>query len=329
MQGAGTLDGLCPPGFAEGRHALGIDVGGTKIAGAIVNLATGAIAARRQIPTDCHRGGEPVLEDVARLARTLMADANRMQVEPLALGVGVAELVGPTGQVFSDYRIKWKGIDIQDRLRAFLSNRARTEVTVSSDVRAAALAEARFGSGRGGSDFFYLTIGTGVSGVLVQNGVPYAGSRGAALVIANGPTLTHCAHCGHMTSHVVEDIASGPGLAAAYAFGCRAEDVLAAAHAGDARAVAVINHATHELGRVVALLVNSLDPATVVIGGGLGCAPGRYFDTLTKAIHAGLWDADVHDLPVLQSTLGRDAGIIGAAATSTEKEPANRPHQST
>ena len=306
--------------FLDGTFAIGIDVGGTKIAGAIVNLTTGAIAARRQIPTDCRRGGEPVLEDVAQLARDLLVDAMRMRITPQTLGVGVAELVDPQGQIFSDYRIEWKGIDVQDRLSAILPT------TVSSDVRAAALAEARYGAGHGIADFFYVTIGTGVSGVLVQDGIPYAGSRGAALVIANGLTRHHCPQCGHVTTGIVEDIASGPGLVAAYSDAKTGEDVLAAARTGDTNAHHVIDHATHELGRVLSLLAGSLDPAAIIIGGGLGSAPGPYFDSLTRSINAGLWDKDARKLPILQAALGPDAGVIGAAAATTSaQEPVNRP----
>lgn len=306
--------------FLDGTYAIGIDVGGTKIAGAIVNLTTGAIAARRQIPTDCRRGGEPVLEDVAQLARDLLVEAMRMRITPQTLGVGVAELVDPQGQIFSDYRIEWKGIDVQDRLSAILPT------TVSSDVRAAALAEARYGAGRGIADFFYVTIGTGVSGVLVQDGIPYAGSRGAALVIANGLTRHHCPQCGHVTTGMVEDIASGPGLVAAYSDAKTGEDVLAAARTGDTKAHHVIDHATHELGRVLSLLAGSLDPAAIIIGGGLGSAPGPYFDSLTRSINAGLWDKDARKLPILQAALGPDAGVIGAAAATTSaQEPVNRP----
>jgi glucokinase len=179
-------------------------------------------------------------------------------------------------------------------------------------VRAAALAEARFGLGRGVAEFLFVVIGTGVSGVLVQDGRPYAGSRGAALVIANGTTVLQCAHCGRRTDSIVEDIASGPGIAAAWG-SARAETVLRAAETGDARALAVIDHATRELGRVLALLVNSLDPAVLILGGGLGSAPGPYFDALAGSVRAGLWTGAPHDLPILQSRLGDDAGLIGAA----------------
>lgn len=314
------MPAFLPEGFESGRHVIGIDVGGTKIAGALVNLDTGAIAARRQWPTDCRRGGEPVLADVMDMAEELRSEASLAGLAPFAMGVGVAELVDRHGQVFSDYRIQWKGLDVRGRLQALLPT------VVSSDVRAAALAEARYGAGRGLSDFYFVTIGTGVSGVLVRDGLPYEGSRGAALVIANGPTQHHCPQCGHVTTRVVEDIASGPGLVAAYGLGLTGEDVLTAAHAGDPSAMRVVDHATFELGRVLSLLVNSLDPASVIIGGGLGSAPGLYFDSLARHITAGLWDGDQRVLPIVQAAFGPDAGIIGAAAATTlNQEPVNRP----
>jgi len=307
-------------GFAEGRHAIGIDVGGTKIAGAIVNLNAGTIAARRQIATDYHRGGAAVLADVTALADDLLAQAARLGVTPRALGVAVAELVDPEGQIFSDHLIKWKGVDVQ----ALLSRIAPT--TVASDVRAAALAEARHGAGTRFRDFFYVSIGTGVSGVLVHDGIPYIGSRGAALVIANGTTRHHCPNCGHVSTSIVEDIASGPGLAKAFGPGETGQTVLSAAASGDAKAMRLVDHATEELGRVLSLLVNSLDPAAVILGGGLGSAPGRYFESLGKSIRAGLWESDQRPLPILQAEFGADAGIIGAALSTTlREEPANRP----
>jgi len=302
-----------PPVSTDGPHAIGIDVGGTKIAGGIVNLATGTVTARRQIATLCDRGGEAVLQDVAAMARGLVADGAQAGLVPQALGVGVAELVSPAGQVFSGYRIRWRGIDVAARLGPILPT------TVSADVRAAALAEVRHGAGRGLGQVYFVTIGTGISGVLVQHGIPFAGARGAALVIANGPTRYSCPACGHVDSAIVEDIASGPGLAAAY--GAPAEAVLAAAEAGEARALTVIAHATRALGRNLALLAGALDPAALIIGGGLGAAPGVYFRHLTVAIRAGLWVEDPDTLVIAQAALGRDAGLIGAAAATLQAMP--------
>ena len=325
MQSVAAFGNQPAPGDAEGRHAIGIDVGGTKIAGGIVDLATGAISLREQMPTDVARGGEPVLADVARMARKLRDGARWQGIATAALGIGVAELVDPKGRVSSDHRIKWLGLDVPGRLSAEMAEFDPCVVTITADVRAAALAEARFGAGRDGEDFYYVTIGTGVSGVLVQNGRPYAGAHGAALVIANGSVTCACPMCGHVARHVVEDVASGPALAAAFAPGCQAQEVLNAAENGDRQAIAVIDHATQALGQVLALLVNALDPARLVIGGGLGSAPGAYFISLQRTIRAGLWQGFARDLPILQAALGPDAGLVGAAvATILTQEPVNQ-----
>lgn len=311
-----------PTADAAQGHALGIDVGGTKIAGAIVDLATGALTARRQVPTDYHRGGAAILADTLALARDLADEAQRLGLRPQALGVGVAELVDRQGRVFSDHRIRWTGLDVAGTLGAVLPT------VISADVRAAALAEARFGAGRGLSDFYFVTIGTGVSGVLVLDGVPYAGSRGAALVIANSMERHLCPACGHVTTGMVEDAASGPGLVAALGRGGVAEDVLAAATAGDQAALHAIDHAAAPLGRVLALLADGLDPQAIVFGGGLGSAPGPYFTALTRAIRAGLWDGVPNPLILTQAALGPDAGLIGAACAivTQNRESENRPY---
>jgi glucokinase len=184
--------------------------------------------------------------------------------------------------------------------------------TVEADVRAAALAEARLGAGRGLRHFLYVTVGTGVSAVSVQDGLPYAGSRGAALVIANGPTRHRCPRCGHEHAEVLEEVAGGPALARAYGAE-RAEAVLAAAEAGDGRAGAVLDRAARALGQALALLAGALDPEALVLGGGLGSAPGPYAERLRAAFGAALWDGDARDLPLLPATLGPDAGLVGAA----------------
>ena len=306
-------------GHSSGQFALGIDVGGTKVSGGIVDLQTGRIHARRQVPTDFERGGAAILADTLALARDLKADAQRLGLAVQALGVGVAELVDGQGRVFSDHRIRWTGLDAAGTLSSVLPT------ILSSDVRAAALAEARLGAGRGARDFYFVTIGTGIAGVLVHGGVPYAGSRGAALVIANSMERHRCTACGHEHYQMIEDVASGPALAAAFGV-TTAQEVLAAAVAGDGRAQAVINHATGALGRVLALLADSLDPSVMVIGGGLGCAAGPYFDALCAHLRAGLWDGVPNPMQITQAVMGPDAGLIGAAlATEFTPQAAKEP----
>lgn len=295
---------------------IGIDLGGTKIAGGLVDPATGSTLAREQEPTGAGDGGAAVLARVAAMMARLLAQAGPRGVA--CAGLGVPELVDRDGRVFSGHRIDWRGLEAAETLSRIAPTR------LEADVRAAALAEARFGAGRGLRDLLYVSIGTGISCVAVLDGVPYAGSRGAALVMANGISRQRCGHCGALTEFVLEDVAAGPGLAAA----CGAADaagVLAAAAAGDAAAQSVLDAAGLRLGQALALLAGALDPAAIVLGGGLGAAPGPYFDAIARAVAAGLWSGDPRPLPVLRAGLGADAGLIGAALAAHDRFTTARP----
>ena len=144
--------------------AVGIDVGGTKIAAGVVDLESGTIGERRHLPTRPERGGSAVLDDCAALAHDLGGGE-------LPVGIGLCELVDLAGRAASADTIDWRGLDVA---RAFDAPRFALE----SDVRAAALAEARFGAGAGRSPFLYVIVGTGASACLVVDGAPYAGARG-------------------------------------------------------------------------------------------------------------------------------------------------------
>ncbi len=300
-----------PSAFRQG--AIGLDVGGTKIAGGFVAFPSGRVLIRQVIPTLPQRGGDAVLADALALAERLMAEAEAGGLSVRGIGVGVAELVDREGNVTSSQTIAWRDMPIRASF-----NRLAPAV-VESDVRAAALAEAIWGAGRAFRHFAYVTVGTGISYSLVLDGRPYAGARGNALVLASGALTYTCPQCG-VTSHIVpEEIASGPGLVAHYAQkrpgqATKGEDVIAAAAAGDPIAVEIVRMAGHVLGNCVGWLVNVLDPEAVVVGGGLGLAGGLYWDSFVAAARQHIWADTSRDLPILPAELGVEAGLIGAAA---------------
>jgi len=303
-----------PPPFTGDarRWAIGLDVGGTKIAGGLVAVASGEVRARTTISTRPERGGEAVLADAVALAERLAAAADADGLEIGGVGVAVAEIVAPDGSVGTAHLIGWAGLPIRERF-AHLA-----PPTVSSDVRAAALAEARHGAGRPFDPFAYVTVGTGISSCLVQGGRPYAGARGGALVLASGPLSLTCGACGATVRQVLEEVASGPALVARYRRRgsrpvARAEEVVAAAAAGDADAAAVVGTAGESLGSAVGFLVNVLDPAAIVVGGGLGIAGGLYWERFVAATRAHVWNAAARDLPILPAALGSDSALVGAA----------------
>lgn len=294
---------------AAGPGVLGIDVGGTKIAAGLVDPATGTIGERATIPTEATRGGEAVLADALALARRLV---ERAGLPVVRIGVGVPQLVDTAGRIRSAYNFDWTDLPVRERFSAL------APATIESDVRAAARAEARFGAGKGQRLFAYVTIGTGVSYCLVIEGRPYAGANGFAIHFASSALHVPCEACGHINAPIPEEIASGPALGRAFAKRtgssvAGAVDLLAAAAAGDAVAADIATAAARQLGPLLALVVNMLDPQAIVLGGGLGLAEGVYRRELIASTRAHIWADSCRDLPILPATLGVDAGLIGAA----------------
>ena len=298
---------------------LGLDVGGTKIAGGVVESEGGRVLARRVVPTAPERGGEAVLVDALALAEELAAEARAQGGTVASVGVGVAELVDAEGNVRSAHLLGWRDLPVRDRFSRI------APAVVEADVRAAALAEARYGYGRDFRVFAYVTVGTGISSCLVQDGRPFAGARGSALVLASGPLSSTCPRCGARSRQVLEDYASGPAIAARYSRHAsrevaRAEEVMAAAAAGDDAAVGVVRSAGEALGNSVGFLVNLLDPEAVVVGGGLGLAGGLYWDSFVASTREHIWSEATRGLPILPAALGPDSGLVGAARAAWERQ---------
>jgi glucokinase len=301
-------------------YAIGLDVGGTKIAGGVV-APDGKVVTKRVIPTLPQRGGEDVLSDALALAESLRTEAASSGRGIAAIGVGVGELVDLKGNVTSAQTIPWRGLPVQERFSKL------APAVVEADSRAAAYCEAQFGAGRRYRIFLYVTVGTGIGSSLVLDGVPYAGARGSSGTLASGPLTTRCTECGAVLRPALEQIASGPALVARYnqlasARVANGEEVLAAAAAGDSRAIQVIKAAGEALGATVGLMVNMLDPEAIVVGGGLGTAGGLYWETFVTSTRQHVWSDTHRDLPIVTAAYGSDAGFVGAAALALQRYPA-------
>lgn len=299
---------------------IGVDVGGTKIAAAAVDPVRGVVAHRREIATGVTRGPREVLEDLAALTGVISADLRREGGAVAGIGIGIPELVDEQGRIRSAYLFDWTAISLSDRLSEIAS------VHFTSDVRAAAAAEAQLGAGRSYRQLVYVSIGTGISSTLVQDGVPLAGARGGALVLSTAPLGVPCTTCGAWNDFVLEDFSSGRALAQRYGEASgrpieSAQQVVLAAADGDRHARAVVESAAHALGSSVAWLVNVLDPEALVIGGGLGLSGGIYWERLVTTTRSHIWNDEARGLPILPAALGADAGLIGAALTVQAVRP--------
>ena len=308
------------------QGAIGLDIGGTKISGGIVLWPSGEILHRSVIPTNPKRGGEAVLEDTLELARQLTRRAQEEQIAVAGIGAGVAEFVDGSGNVTSSCTIDWSGRPVQEKLSEI------APAQVESDVRAGAFGEAIFGAGRGNHFFVYITVGTGISYCLMQNGRPLRGAHGNAITLASSPLSTVCTHCGTKLRPVLEEFASGPAIAKRFALAKKCdsaqtcEEVFRAAVDGDNTAAEILTSAGEALGVSAAFLVNVLDPEMIIVGGGLGTAGGLYWDSFRRTCREHIFAENSRDLPIVVAKLGTNAGVLGAAAVVFTQQPHERNH---
>jgi len=297
------------------RIALGIDIGGTKILAAVVDVDTGEVLARARAATPAARGPGAVLEAAAAVAHVALAESD---ANVPACGVGTAGTVDPRGVISSATGILpgWAGTDVAGRLRRML----RMPVRVLNDGHATAVGEAALGAGRDGLDVLVVAIGTGIGAGFVHDGHVVVGSRGSfasvghVLADPRGP-LCSCGVPGHL-----EAMASGPALEASYrrlsGIGRPLVEVQELAESGDAEALAVFDEGGALIGRTLAGAVNLLDADLVVIGGGVGRAGELLLAPLRAALAEGLTDRR-RAVRVAPAELGTDACAIGAARWAT------------
>jgi glucokinase len=289
--------------------AIGIDVGGTKVALVVLDRS-GAVLAERSLINASFPDAWALLEGVAAETRSLAPGSASVD----GVGVGICELVGPDGAIGSSTTIPWARADLDDALSSI------GPVSVDADVRTAARAEAAFGAGAPYPTFGYVTIGTGISSTFVRDGVPWAGAHASAQLLGSSVVTVACPHCGRLLDVCLEDVASGAGIVRRYrergsGSVVGAADVLAAAEGGDEVASAVVSEATQTLGSFLALFVNLFDPHALVIGGGLGSGPSAFRDAVVDVARARIWAPSARSTPIVVGELGGTAGAIGAAWT--------------
>lgn len=306
-------------GAEPGRRVAAVDIGGTKTVLGLIEPVSGCILTRDRFPTPARDAtGADFLDQIGRRVRAMVAAGG--EPAPAALGVGLCELVGTDGTVDSAHRVDWLGLEPARRLAAATG----LEVTLDSDVRAAALAEVRLGAGRPYREHLYLNIGTGIAAVWVRDGVPHRGVNGHGLVIASGPVHHRCPACGTIGVEVVEEVAGGAGMvrrlsAAAGRPVSGMAELLSLAGSREERALRVIEDAVRALAGTLGPVLGLLDPAALILGGGIGALPGPYRTRLIAELRTQVWSPRTRELPILAAALGADSGLIGAALAADDR----------
>jgi fructokinase len=286
---------------------FGIDLGGTKTEGAILD-ADGRARYREREATD-PSSYEAVLAGIERVYRRMCADARDA---PHTLGIGTpGALSHRTGRLKNANTTCLNGRPLAHDLRARLGH----ALTITNDANCFALAEALHGAGRGKRVLFGVIIGTGCGGGLVIDGRVHAGLQAVAgewghmSIDPNGPAC----YCG--SRGCVETYISGSGLEARFleATGRRraVEAIVAGARAGAPDCAAALDGFFERFGRAVANLIAVLDPDAIVLGGGLSNIDELYtrgVDEVARRVFS-----DSLETPIVRHALGDSAGVIGAA----------------
>ena len=319
-----------------GTLVAGVDLGGTKILAGIVDGA-GVVRSRAWLPSlDLQGQPRALLGRIADGARMAAAEAGVAWDAVGAVGVGVPGPLDATREVVAVApNLGWELLPARALLTDLLPGRP---VFLENDVRAAALAEHRIGAGRGLRSLLAVFIGTGVGGGLVLNGELYHGTRGGAgeighmVVQANGPRcgcgrrgcLEAVSARGAITREVGAAIARGRATLLSEVLRApddvvTSRDLGDAVAQGDAVAVAVARKSARAVGLAVGSVVNLLDPALVVLGGGVVENVGPAYIRWVADVARGQVLAETsRDIPIVASTLGDDAGLMGAAYTALD-----------
>ena len=297
---------------------LAIDIGGTKLAAALVD-AEGAVLRRAEAPTPVAGSDDDsaVAEALIDLARTVCGEHT-----PRAVGLASAGPLDLVAGTASPVNIpSWREFPLRDAVAGAF---AGAETVLLGDAVAAAVGEHWRGAGRGAEAMLGIVVSTGVGGGLILDGRAYSGPTGNAGHFGHMPTDLEPVVCACGMAGCVEALASGPSMVRwAKREGWRPDEPEADArtlsqdaHAGDELAQAAFDRAADALACGIVGAAALLDLDLVVIGGGVAAAGPILLDPLRTHLARRATLSFVQRVQALPGTLGRNAGLIGAARSA-------------
>jgi glucokinase len=312
-------------------YFLGIDIGGTKMLAALVD-AQGHVLIKDQQPTLAAEGEHEVIRRLIQMIESLLSSVPNLNARSMvSLGIATAGILDmDTGTIVLSTNLGWKNV----ALGPILERRFGIPVRLINDASAAALGEWLVGAGQGTEDCLYVTVSTGIGGGVISGGHMLLGASNNAAEIGHisidrkGPTCK----CGNRGC--VEMYAAGNSIAR-----LAAEDILAgkpqtaplaelaghdpnkvtaklvseAASSGDPYSISLLKEAGEALGTAMVTIIHLFNPEIIIFGGGVSLSGDVLFEPMWNTIQKlGIEDM-VKDVKITRSSLGVDAGAIGAA----------------
>ncbi|MCI4344108.1 MAG: ROK family protein [Thermoplasmata archaeon] len=320
---------------AGGPPILGIDLGGTKVATAIVD-ARGRLSGAARRLVRARLGPDAVLEDIEACTRTTLSTSN---ATPVAAGIGVAGQVDArTGRVHYAPNLRWKEFPLGERL----SRRLSLEVSVVNDVRAATLAEWAHGAGRGWSNVVGIFVGTGVGGGVVsgdrllEGASNAAGELGHTMLVAGGRKC-HCPNRGCLEAYVggwavarraQEAVAADPLAGrtlvrlAGKAARISAATVDEARRKRDPLATVIDRSSARFLADGLVGFTNAFNPQRIVLGGGLIDHAPHWVGVSDRAVRRWAQPPAAKVVRVVPARLGNESVVVGASLSARHRHGA-------
>jgi glucokinase len=299
------------------QDILAVDIGGTKIAAAVVDR-NGTVLARTEMPTEPERGYPAA---ISRLKDALHSLRNQCGRTIGGIGIGSTGPIDPWTGVYGEVGTLpgWAG----SPLAADLEHSFGVSVAVENDADAAALAEASWGAGRGAASLIYVTISTGIGAGIMLDGRLYRGAGGAhpeighQVIDAGGPP------CYCQANGCWETLASGPAMErwmrSNAAPGRYRDDeftgprICELAREGDSLALEAVRRESHYLGLGLANLVTVFCPDTIVLGGGMMRSADLFLPGAREVIRRICTQVPADNTAIVLAKLGGDTGLLGAA----------------
>jgi glucokinase len=296
------------------QNVIGIDLGGTKITGAVVTQ-DGQTLEHTTVPTDVDQGRDAVIERITTIIAQL---TKQHSIAAVGLGTPGYVDVGQGRVMFASDNIPgWSGAELGQALKRVFSG----PVVVENDANCAAMGEAWLGAGRDCESFLMLTLGTGVGGALfhrqigIWHGQHWRGGEVGHTILYPGGLPCNCGQVG-----CVDQYLSGTALRHAYqrstGQSLEAREIFAQAQSGEAASQRIVDQFASDMAVLLTSLKNTLDPQAFIIGGGLIYAKSVWWDKVlaqfaSQCIHA-------EDTLILPAQCENEAGYLGAAKLALE-----------
>ncbi|WP_434303040.1 ROK family protein [Clostridium botulinum] len=304
------------------KYVVGVDLGGTKIYTALVDL-DGNIIKEKKVKTEASKGEVDVLYKIIDTIDNVIEEVNLEEIKAIGIG-SPGPLDAKEGVIISSSNLPFKNFSLVEPIK----NKYNIPTYLDNDANAATLAEFMFGEGKGTENMIYITASTGIGAGAIINGRIYRGNTGNALEIGHTTVMKDGPKCGCGNSGCAESLGSGTAIMKKAKEACKdnkqtslkeyddltAKEVFQEAKKGDEVSKEVLEFCLSYLGITVANIINTFDPEMVVIGGGVINGGEIVFDTINREVKKRCWKAITDNCKIEKAKLGGKAGVLGAAA---------------